>query len=235
MNYIKEEFLINYEKYQFGYTEWGIPESEHDVVTLYNQGYLPYSGNERPLPCYYLCRSLRVCAGDFVPISENRRIFKKVHEMGIVPEMSEYSGKEALNQVELKSFLINYFTAHHGELVMTLERLESILNYSPYVFVTTYVHQGEYICAVISQKVGSMVHYWFAAYSDHYTHLSLGMWLMLTFIKGYSENTPETMVYLGTGYGPKALYKTNIEQVEYFDGNNWKKDLKTLKNLLKGT
>ncbi|MEI8223572.1 MAG: GNAT family N-acetyltransferase [bacterium] len=235
MKYRTEEFLADYDNYKFGYTHWGIPESDQDIENLYNQGFLPYSGNERLHSCYYLCRSIRIHASEFILSSENKRILRKVAEAGIVPELIEYSADEALGNGELKQFFLDYFNKHHGEGVMNSGRLEAILRYSQHVKVVTYLFQGEYIGAVITQKIGTVIHYWFAAYSDHYTHLSLGMWLMVTFIKDYTVQNPEKVIYLGTGYGSKALYKTNIEQVEYFDGNNWKKDLKILKNLLRGT
>lgn len=233
MHYYKEEFLANYETYQFGYTEWGVPESDQDIETLYNQGFLPYSGNEKQLPVYYLCRSLRVVGTEFKESSENRRVVKRVVEAGIIPDRIEYSADEALNNEVLKQFFLAYFQKHHGESVMNHERLCRILTHSPYVKVIAYLVQGEYIGAIITQEVGNTAHYWFAAYSDHYTHLSLGMWLMITYIKDYAKHEPNKVIYLGTAYGSKALYKTNIEQIEYFDGNTWKKDLKTLKYLLK--
>ena len=35
--------------------------------------------------------------------------------------------------------------------------------------------------------------------------------------------------YLGTVYGQKALYKTNFETLEWFNGNNWSTDVQLLK------
>jgi arginyl-tRNA--protein-N-Asp/Glu arginylyltransferase len=235
MKYRTEEFLADYDNYKFGYTHWGIPESDQDIETLYEQGFLPYSGTERAHPCYYLCRSIRVDASEFVLSSENRRVLRKVAEVGIVPERIEYLAHEVLGNDRLKQFFLDYFNKHHGQGVMNCERLEAILRYSQHVKVVGYLFKGDYIGAIITQELRGGVHYWFAAYSDNDTHLSLGMWLMVTFIKDYTAQNTEKVIYLGTGYGSKALYKTNIEQIEYFDGNTWKKDLKTLKNLLRGT
>ena len=230
MIYFREESQSDYENYKFGYTEWGIPESEGDSEALYNQGYLPYSGSEKQLPVYYLCRSLRITGSEFKVSSENRRVLRKVKEAGIAPSLEIVSGAEAVQNNELINFFLNYFKEHHGESVMSYDRLVSILNYSVHVQVVVYFHNEEIIGAIITQQVGNIVHYWFSAYSDKYPDLPLGMWLMITFIQKYPEKT----AYLGTGYGKKALYKTNIEQIEYFNGNGWKNDLKILKNRLKG-
>jgi arginyl-tRNA--protein-N-Asp/Glu arginylyltransferase len=37
--------------------------------------------------------------------------------------------------------------------------------------------------------------------------------------------------YLGTVYGEKALYKTNFEPLEWWDGKSWSKDIALLKEL----
>jgi hypothetical protein len=38
-----------------------------------------------------------------------------------------------------------------------------------------------------------------------------------------------THYYLGTVYGAKALYKTNFEPVEWWDGLQWQRDVALLK------
>lgn len=227
MIYFREESKSDYEKYQFGYTEWGIPESETEIETLYTQGYLPYSGNEKAFPVYYLCRSLRVSAGEFIASSENRRILRKITEVSIVPKMEVFSGDQGVHDELLMNFFLDYFKERHGESIMSRTRLVTVLMYSEYVQVVVYRNNDEIIGAVITQQVGNSVHYWFAAYSSNYPELPLGMWLMITCINQFKDKT----IYLGTGYGPKALYKTNIEQIEYFDGDGWVRDLKTLKYL----
>ncbi len=39
--------------------------------------------------------------------------------------------------------------------------------------------------------------------------------------------------YLGTVYGEKALYKTNFNGLEYWDGNTWQKNISDLKKLIR--
>ena len=229
MRYLREESQSDYAGYHFRYTIWGIPESDQDIETLYNEGYLPYSSAEKLLPIYYLCRSVRVDGNLFKLSSENRRVLKKVAEAGIVAEIRKYSGQEASQNTLLIQFFVEYFKKH-GENVMSTDRVIRLLNYpGQRVFVTTYSYQGEILGAIISQEVGGVAHYWFSAYSNNYPQVSLGMWLMITFIQAHADK----VTYLGTAYNPKALYKTNIEQVEYFDGNGWVRDLKKLKGLLK--
>ena len=46
----KEEYVANYDEYQFGYTVWGVPETDEDIKVLYEQGFLPYSGSAKSLP-----------------------------------------------------------------------------------------------------------------------------------------------------------------------------------------
>lgn len=234
MIYLKEESLSNYEDYQFRYTLWGIPESEKDFEVLYGQGYLPYSDLERKLPVFYFCRSLRVPLDAFELSSENRRVLRRVNDAGIVPEKKALTRFEAVANESLIQFFLDYFAEHHGDSVMSRSRLLGILNYDNGLHVDVYAHEGLVIGAIVVIEIGEVHHYWFAAYSNKYPALSLGMWLMLTFIEETKRAGKSGYVYLGTGYNQKALYKTNIGQVEYFDGNGWRNDLVRLKLLMKG-
>ena len=231
MIYFNEEASVDYGRYRFGYSSWGIPENDGDIQTLYAKGYLPYSDNEKPLPVYYLCRSLRVSLSAFAQSSENRRVIRKISEVGIVPVIKKISAGESLADENLITFFLNYFSTRHGEGVMSRERIISLFEYSQHVYVTTYSHGDILLGAVISQEVGTVVHYWFSAYSLEHPNLPIGMWLMLDFIES-QKNRETEHVYLGTGYGQKALYKTNIEQLEYWNGQSWVKDHKTLKSLM---
>jgi hypothetical protein len=51
---------------------------------------------------------------------------------------------------------------------------------------------------------------------------------MLNEILEAQKDSKEYM-YLGTCYGEKGLYKMNFDYIEWWDGNNWSKDIKLLK------
>lgn len=73
-------------------------------------------------------------------------------------------------------------------------------------------------------------HFYYSAYDLSYVQQSLGMWLMLDRARAAREAGRQEY-YLGTVYGEKALYKANLEPLEFWDGTQWNADLATLKSL----
>jgi len=230
MKYLKEESVVDYESYSFNYRLWAIPENSEDISFLYQSGYLPYSGSEKQLPLYYLCRSSRVCLQDFSLSSENRRVMRKISEAGITLIPKKFSGKEVLDNTEVCDFFLSYFSQKHGKGIMNQERLVSILNYSHQIFTYCYYHHERLIAVVITQESEDFCHYWFSAY-DMEARIPLGVGLMIAFAE-QQKQVGMKYLYLGTLYGSKSLYKTNLEPLEYFDGNGWVNDMKALKKLL---
>src|SRR5437870_4904348 len=73
-----------------------------------------------------------------------------------------------------------------------------------------------------------MPHYWYSFYDLALAKQSLGLWLMLDAVRDAQERGL-THYYLGTVYGEKALYKTNSEPLEWWDGKQWQSDVALLK------
>ena len=69
------EYRHDYTTYTFGYTMYGLYESRQDLDALYDNGFLPYTGNlklQRDL--YYKSRGIRIDLKKFADTSENRRV-----------------------------------------------------------------------------------------------------------------------------------------------------------------
>ena len=105
---------------------------------------------------------------------------------------------------------------------MNEERFKRILNYSMETTVVEYINnETNKPCAyVIEIQSKTMAHYWFSFYDLSLTYLSFGMWLMVNRVTSAKLNNKHHY-YLGTVYGDKALYKTNIPALEYWDGHEW--------------
>ena len=219
------EFLHNYETYTFGYGAYATLEKGDDLSHLYSLGYLPYSGARGVSDFFYMARSGRVDLSRFSLSSENRRILKKF-ENGV--ETSDLSADVWAKNETLVDFSLQYFTERHGALVMPRERLELILAHRVVPQGIRYDSDGKLLALVLLNEGGSMQHFWYSFYDVALINQSLGLWLMTdALIKAKEEGL--RYMYLGTVYGEKALYKTNFEGFEWWDGAKWSDNVEELK------
>lgn len=222
-----EEYDWDYESYSFGYKIWATREPRDKLWQIYERGFLPYSGAEGKENLLYMARGLRVNLIDFVPNSENRRVLKKGNfnfARRVVPiEKFDVTDEQFLK------FCNNYFRERHGIDILENRKLENIL-YSGFLsHIVIYTDKDEnttaFVFLVLDEKI---CHYWFSFYDLKYIQQYLGLWLMLNEILEAQKDSKEYM-YLGTCYGEKGLYKMNFDYIEWWDGNNWSKDIKLLK------
>jgi hypothetical protein len=89
--------------------------------------------------------------------------------------------------------------------------------------------EGEKITAyVLEADDMRMAHYWFSFYDLSLVQQSLGLWLLLDCV-GDAKKRKLKYYYMGTVYGEKSLYKTNFKPLEWWDGSEWNKDVRALK------
>ncbi|MBU6321431.1 MAG: GNAT family N-acetyltransferase [Patescibacteria group bacterium] len=224
MRRIREEYGADYAHYRFGYCEWLDYEAGDDLAAMYAEGYLPYSGRPDILGRFYMARSARLPLGRFAFTSENRRIAK--HFDGAFTARA-YPAREAAEPVH--TLFLDYFATRHGA-VMSAERLASILATPLPLALIEYAKDGALTAAVLEVGDATFGHFWFSAYDLSLVSQSLGLWLIQDGARRAKE-AGKDHYYLGTVYGPKALYKTNLEPVEWWGGSAWSDDLAALKAL----
>ncbi|HEB61815.1 MAG TPA: GNAT family N-acetyltransferase [Bacteroidetes bacterium] len=235
MKIFKSEYLNDYSSYTFSYTSYAIKETDNDISGIYNNGFLPYTGQtDINYPLYYLARSLRINLSKFIDSSENRRINRKLN--GTVPDIVRYDLKDFDINKKFIDFCMNYANQRFSGNAMTPERLKYILNSGIATDIFEFTnpennHLTGYVLAIVNDE---MFHYWFSFYDTEYLEsFPLGKWMMWRMIKWSQENKLK-YIYLGTGYGIKSLYKIrDFKGLEYFDGNIWNSDIKLLKILCK--
>lgn len=210
-------------------TRWIEREAGDSLSTLYERGYLPYSGAKDVANVFYSARSSRVALQNFAPTSENRRIAKKFD--GTLTK-ERVPAAEFVADERFYDFCLAYFAAKHGERAMPRERLEVIMQSGLVTTVVTYRFGGQLVAYVLEVAEGAMAHYWFSFYDLAYARQSLGLWLMQDCIQD-AKARGHTHYYLGTVYGSHALYKTNFEPLEWWDGTGWSRDTALLKTLAK--
>lgn len=200
-------------------------QSGDSLEELYKNGYLPYSSSKDVHNVFYSARSARVALQQFKVTSENRRIAKK------------FDGQFDKRRIDTRSFVADdafftfvlaYFTKRHGANVMPRERLELLLASNLITTVVEYRKDSIIMGYVLEVESGAMRHYWYSAYDVSFTQQSLGLWLMLDCIED-AVAAGIAYYYLGTVYGQKALYKTNFDSLEWWNGTEWSTDIAKLK------
>ncbi len=223
----RSEFGHEYQTYRFGYCEHAIIEPGDRVGDFYEKGFLPYSADPNIQGRFYMARSARVDLQKFSFTSENRRVAKRFDDIFTIRELSF---EEARADARVRSLFLTYFETRHGKNVMPPERFDAILTSLLPLRIISYEKDGVLAAAVLEVVDESFGHFWFSAYDLSYTNQSLGMWLMLDAAQKAKE-TGRAHYYLGTVYGAKALYKTNLEPLEFWDGSSWSTNLAQLKTL----
>lgn len=225
------EHMFSYKTYTFGYALYAKRIKNEPLDPVYEKGFLPYTGDAiaSKYPLFYMARSARVMLENFTLSSENKRIKKKFSDMQFM--VTEKPASEYLKNKTMINFCIEYFEKRHGHGIMTVERIKKLLSYSKEVIVVEYRNaQTETPCAYVIEIHGKhMRHYWFSFFDVALAYSSFGMWLMIDRTE-HAKSVAKKFYYLGTVYGDKALYKTNLPALEYWNGQAWTNDIKKLKS-----
>lgn len=225
MRPFSSEFAQDYSTYSFGYANYLEREPGDALADIYGRGYLPYSGAPNASNIFYMARSARVPLAELRTTSENKRIGKRFD--GAFEKERIPAARFAADSAFL-DFFSGYFAARHGERVMPKERVGSLFESGLVADVIVYRASGEPVAYVLEVAEGEMAHFWYSAYDLDYANRSLGMWLMLDLIRD-AKALGRRHYYLGTVYEEKALYKTNLEPLEFWDGSGWCLDTRALR------
>jgi leucyl-tRNA---protein transferase len=221
---------VDYATYTFNYAIYAVKEQQSELTSLYEQGFLPYTGDiSIESEVFYLARSLRVKLTNFEDTSENRRVCRLVEELNIKTEAIEKAAFN-LNDPTFKAFCAGYINERIGEDNMSQERWDYILAQETGTHIFKFSNDSKTFGYVLAAITDEMVHYWFAFFdTDYMKSHSLGKWMMWRVIKWSQENNKK-YTYLGTAYKPTALYKIRDHKaLEFWDGKTWNSDTKTLK------
>lgn len=226
MKLFASEFGHSYETYSFAYSLYLRKEDGDTLSDIYENGFLPYSGSKGVKDVFYMARGTRADIRNWKPTSENRRVLKMFDEQF---EKNYKDVEEVRNDPAFFELCLSYFNLAHGN-VMPKERLELILDMNLITTVVEYTKEEIPQAYLLLVEDDTMSHYWFSFYKHDYAKSSLGMWLALDHIRDLSTNGKKYF-YFGTCYAEKALYKTNVEPLEFWNGERWVHDTALLKSL----
>jgi arginine-tRNA-protein transferase len=217
--------------YTFGYCNYGELEAGDDLSRVYELGYLPYSGSPRAKGLFYMARSGRVHLKDWELDSECRRVAKKFEDF----TRETVPFKEFPIDAAWKQFWLDYFGRAHGPTVLPEKRLDFILDFGIISHVGVY-RDAKGLARGYSLEVQTetMTHDWFHAWDESLDKSSFGMYMLLD-IGVQAKGRGAEYYYCGTVYGNSngASYKTNLPDLEYWNGTTWVRDSKRLSKRLK--
>lgn len=228
MRLLFSETKADYGHYVFPYAIWAFPEAGETPGDIFSRGFLPSSRN---LDRFYLCRQVRVDLKRFTPSSENRRILRKGAGISasLIPRAQfDYSSQR-------REFYKRYADEKFGPEVMSFERLDALFQskITSHLLVFTDTQTGAEVGTVTLYLEGqTLAYYYYAFYDLAYLRRNLGMFMMTSAVATFAERGVR-FLYLGSCYLENALYKTQFQGAEFFNGVRWSKNLEELKYLLR--
>ncbi len=224
------EFGQIYKEYKFAYCPHCEQEEGETLFDVYNAGFLPHSADIGKKNYFYMARSYRIPLKNFVLSSENKRVLKKFE--GVLSK-EKVSASSLLDNEAFFNFCHDYFEQKHGPGIFNKERLRPCHDLFDETAVWVYYDKDRTpVAYIIEPSSEKMRHYWFSFYDLQYATQSLGMWLMVDATL-QAQKDGFDFYYLGTVYAGKALYKTNIRPMQYWNGSSWTTDIDTLKEKMR--
>ncbi len=228
MKLLFSEHKSDYVNYIFPYAIWAIPEGDETPAMIFARGFLPAS---RELDRFYMTRHIRVDLKKFTRSSENRRILRKGE--GIEFKLLRRDEFDYTN--EWREFCKYYADIKFGKGVMSYQRLDSLFNSKiiNHILLFTDTKTGNDVGIVtLYLEEKTLAYYYYSFYDLNYYRRNLGMYMMTSAVDYFSQQGFD-FIYLGTCYSRNALYKTQFEGFQFFNGFRWSDNLKELKFMVK--
>jgi arginyl-tRNA--protein-N-Asp/Glu arginylyltransferase len=188
----------------------------------YDQGFL--FGRIRP-GYMYQTRSLRLKLSEFTPNSENRRILRKFKQnitaVTLPLKTEEYDWKIA-------KLGKDFYSQKFAEVQFSANKIKELLTTSnQFNLLLRFENVGYAICHLNNE----LLHYCYPFYNLELDRNNFGMYMMLQSII-WAQLHGLKYVYLGGATRPADKYKLQFQGLEWWDGENWSRDLTALKSLL---
>lgn len=224
MKILFSESAPDYTGYVFPYAVWGFLEPGEHPADALDRGFLPSLPD---LSRYYLCRQIRLELARFSTSSENRRILRKGEGLDCsIVERDRFDWTR-----QRHGFCLEY-ASRRWSTPPTAERIDRIFHSPITTHVALFRDANQRDVAIVSLfRDGGTWFYSNAFYDADHPLKSLGAFVMTETVRRLAE-AGHSHLHLGTCYSRSALYKTQFEGVEFFNGNRWSPDLGELKHLI---
>lgn len=197
--------------------------SEENIESLYNQGYVFTRVDKGVMK---QTRSVRIDLRKFSLSSENRRILKKTENIDLYAYSLPYSdynwtiGKIAKDFYD-KKFGDKTFSANKLKEIVTngeKSNFNCLLRYSSLGFCIAYTSKN-------------IVHYSYPFYDLESAPKDMGLGMMIRAIE-WAKESGRKYFYIGSAQRTGDSYKFQFDNIEWFDGKEWKTDIEEIKKIL---
>ena len=217
-------------RYLYPYVVWAFLEENETPADAFAAGFLPSGPN---LDRFYLVRQIRVPLRDWRPSSENRRILRKGSQvrLEVIPK-SDFTLDDSRRDRWLA-----FAEERFGAGIMPLERLMRIWQgpvISHVLHVTDAATGAELGTVLMYLEAPRVAYYYYAFYDLTSPERNLGMQLMTRAVEHFRAAGFDHL-HLGTCVTEAALYKTQFEPLEFFNGARWSNQVAELKHLVRSS
>jgi len=229
MKLVFSEAVADPGRYVYPYAVWAFPEPGESPADLFAAGFLPSAPD---LSRFYLGRQLRVPLGEWRASSENRRVLRKAGNL-----QCELVPRDRFELTpERRAAWLAFAEARFGSGVMPAARLDRLLAGRVISHLLVFREGGadgpERGVALLYLEPPRLAYYYYAFYDLAEAGSHLGM-AMMTRAVAWAQESGLGHLHLGTCYAEKALYKTQFEPMEFFNGHRWSRNRDELRHLLR--
>lgn len=172
-------------------------------------------------------RSVRIDLKKFNLNSENRRVLKKTTGLDLQVAALPYSDYHW----SIGKFGKDFYTNKFGDGTFSANKIRELLTEkekSNFNRLLIFNYCGKKIGYCVALETDKILHYSYPFYELTSSIPNLGLGMMLRSIL-YAKENGKHYVYLGSFQRPTDTYKLQFENIEWFDGEEWSKDLAKLK------
>lgn len=215
-------------RYVYPYAVWGFLEPGETPADAFSAGFLP--GNAS-MDRYYMVRQVRVPLAEWKPTSENRRVLRRAVRLRVelIPRNEfEFTGTR-------RAAWLEFAEARFGPGVMPGARLDRLMAgavISHLLHFTDAADDSEVGTVLMFLQPTRVAYYYYAFYSMDAAERSTGMEMMTRAVEHFSQEG-WAHLHVGTCYLEAALYKTQFEPIEFFNGFRWSRNREELKHLVR--
>ncbi len=234
MRVFHSELAINPSLYSFGYSTYAYLEEGDDLSECYQKGFLPFVGvREEKTEMLFMARGSRVRVDLFEESSENRRIDRRVKARFGTLDVQTHQKEEFDRKNDLLDFLVRHFASRFGREAMPRDRLNAMLASPLLTHIIEYRTDNGGIAYSLETQGRDFFHLWHIAYAPELRNSNFGAYMFLDFVRR-ARSVQKKYAYLGITCGANMHIKTYFQPLEYWNGNEWVRDPKSvqLKKLL---
>lgn len=214
--------------YVYPYAVWGFLEPGETPADAFSAGFLPGTAS---MDRFYLVRQIRVPLAEWKPTSENRRMLRRAARLQV-----ELIPRDAFEfTASRRAAWLAFAGARFGAGVMPGERLDRLMSgavISHLLHFTDPASGADVGTVLMFLEPARVAYYYYAFYGLGDGERSAGMEMMTRAVEYFSQ-AGGSHLYLGSCYSEPALYKTQFEPIEFFNGFRWSRNLDELKHLVR--